>query len=39
VDLLEKNVAGIHFYTLNRSAATRAIYQLIKTRLPATVEG
>jgi methylenetetrahydrofolate reductase (NADPH) len=39
VDLLENNVAGIHFYTLNRSAATRAIYQLIKTRLPATAEG
>jgi methylenetetrahydrofolate reductase (NADPH) len=24
-DLLDKNVAGIHFYTLNRSDATRVI--------------
>lgn len=28
--LTEQNVAGIHFYTLNRSTATRAIYQFIK---------
>lgn len=31
--LLEQDVAGIHFYTLNRSTATRAIYQHIKTSL------
>lgn len=33
LELLENDVAGIHFYTLNRSAATRAIYQFIKAEL------
>ncbi len=32
-ELLDQNVAGIHFYTLNRSTATRAIFQQIKSRL------
>lgn len=32
-DLIDKGVAGIHFYTLNRSTATRAIFQQIKSRL------
>ncbi len=31
IKLIEQGVAGIHFYTLNRSTATRAIYQHIKT--------
>lgn len=32
-DLLDQGVAGLHFYTLNRSTATRAIVQEIKTLL------
>jgi len=33
--LLDRDVAGIHFYTLNRSTATRAIFQQIRSRLAA----
>ncbi|UCG16653.1 MAG: methylenetetrahydrofolate reductase [NAD(P)H] [Phycisphaerales bacterium] len=36
-DLLEHQAAGIHFYTLNRSTATRAIYQQIKARVDKPV--
>ncbi len=31
LDLLRNGVAGIHFYTLNRSTATRAVFQFIRT--------
>ena len=34
-ELIDASVAGIHFYTLNRSTATRAIFQQIRTRLVA----
>lgn len=33
LDLVANDVAGIHFYTLNRSTATRAICQLVRTSL------
>ena len=38
LDLIDHGVAGLHFYTLNRSTATRAIFQQIKTGLVAKVE-
>lgn len=34
-DLLEHGVRGIHFYTLNRSLATRRIYDSLGARMPA----
>lgn len=34
--LIAAGVAGVHFYTLNRSTATRAIYQFIRASKPQT---
>jgi len=39
LNLLENDVSGIHFYTLNRSTATQAIYQYIKTQIPRLKHG
>ena len=38
-DLLENGVAGLHFYTLNRSTATRAIFQEIRALLEPAIAG
>jgi len=32
-DLIAQGAAGIHFYTLNRSTATRTVYQYIRTMM------
>jgi methylenetetrahydrofolate reductase (NADPH) len=37
--LLLEGVAGLHFYTLNRSTATRAVFQQIRGLLTATPVG
>lgn len=36
-DLLKNGVAGVHYYTLNKSTATRAILQLVRSDQPAAV--
>ncbi|RJP35301.1 MAG: methylenetetrahydrofolate reductase [NAD(P)H] [Phycisphaerales bacterium] len=36
LDLIAHGVAGIHFYTLNRSTATRAIFQYLRTEQGGT---
>ena len=37
-DLLDHGVAGIHFYTLNKSDATRRIYRSLGVRDSAALE-
>ena len=38
-DLLDNHVRGIHFYTLNRSDATRQIYQKLGLRDSTALRG
>ena len=38
-DLLDHHVAGIHFYTLNQSNATRQIFQNLGARDSAALRG
>lgn len=37
VQLIQNGIAGIHFYTLNRSTATRAIFQYVRGEIPRFV--
>lgn len=36
-DLIRQGVAGIHYYTLNKSTATRAILQLVQAGQPSSI--
>ncbi len=38
-ELIENGVAGLHFYTMNRSTATRAIFQHLQEYAPKTTAG